>query len=124
MLRSGASRDRLAAAAVGLLSLAGYLRTLYPRVGGGGDAVKFQYLGHVLGTAHAPGYPLYVLADGRLMVRIDNYRPFDTVAVVYLAGGGRGATGVGHFARSCGACRVGPKLQDCRGEGRRGSRRL
>lgn len=53
--------DRIAASAVGLAAFTVYLLTLYPGVGGGGDAVKFQYVGSVLGTPHPPGYPLYVL---------------------------------------------------------------
>jgi hypothetical protein len=51
------------ALATGLLAGLVYLRTLYPGVGGGGDAIKFQYLGRVLGTAHTPGYPLYVMVS-------------------------------------------------------------
>ena len=38
-----------------------YLCTLEPGVGGSSDAVKFQFLGWDLGTAHEPGYPLYLL---------------------------------------------------------------
>jgi hypothetical protein len=45
-----------AACALGL-----FLPTMYPGLGGGGDSAKFQYLGRVLGTAHQPGYPLYVM---------------------------------------------------------------
>jgi hypothetical protein len=40
-----------------------YFRTLIPGLGGGGDAAKFQYLGSVLGTAHPPGYPLYIFVS-------------------------------------------------------------
>src|SRR4029453_2138968 len=43
--------------------MAVYLRTMFPGVGGGGDPVKFQYLGSVLGTAHPPGYPLYIFVS-------------------------------------------------------------
>ena len=53
----------LTGGAVVLLTLAVYLVTMYPGLGGGGDAAKFRYLGHVLGTAHPPGYPLYVLVS-------------------------------------------------------------
>jgi hypothetical protein len=56
-------RPPIAAAAVGLAAFAVYVLTLYPGVGGGGDAVKFQYVGSVLGTPHPPGYPLYVLVS-------------------------------------------------------------
>lgn len=40
-----------------------YLRTLLPDFGGPEDSPKFQFLGYVLGTAHEPGYPLYVMLD-------------------------------------------------------------
>ena len=53
----------LTGGAVVLLTLATYLVTMYPGLGGGGDAAKFRYLGHVLGTAHPPGYPLYTLVS-------------------------------------------------------------
>ena len=56
-------RDALWAGAVIVAALAVYLPTLYPGLGGGGDSAKFQYLGRVLGTAHPPGYPLYVFAS-------------------------------------------------------------
>jgi len=56
-------RVRLLSALIAALVFAIYLRTLYPGLGGGGDATKFQYLGSVLGTAHPPGYPLYVLVS-------------------------------------------------------------
>jgi hypothetical protein len=38
-----------------------YVATLQPDFGGPEDTPKFQFLGHVLGSAHPPGYPLYVL---------------------------------------------------------------
>ncbi len=53
----------IGAAAVGLAAFAVYLLTLYPGLGGGGDSAKFQYLGSVLGTAHPPGYPLYIFVS-------------------------------------------------------------
>jgi hypothetical protein len=46
---------------VGGTALAVYLRTLAPGLVGIGDSPKLQYVGHVLGTAHPPGYPLYTL---------------------------------------------------------------
>jgi hypothetical protein len=58
-----ARRDLLLAIGVATLAMAVYLRTMFPGVGGGGDMVKFQYLGSVLGTAHPPGYPLYILVS-------------------------------------------------------------
>jgi transmembrane protein TMEM260 (protein O-mannosyltransferase) len=69
--------DRIVAAAVAALTFAVYLLTLYPSVGGGGDPFKFQYLGLVLGTAHPPGYPLYVLLShlfSRLPIGTPAYR--------------------------------------------------
>jgi hypothetical protein len=53
--------DLLLASAVGVLSLTLFVATLQPDVGGPEDTPKFQFLGYVLGTGHAPGYPLYVL---------------------------------------------------------------
>jgi hypothetical protein len=47
--------------AVGALTFALYVVTLRPDVGGPEDSPKFQFVGHVLGTAHAPGYPLYTV---------------------------------------------------------------
>ncbi len=49
------------AAVVFLLLFAVYLATLLPGLGGTEDTPKFQYIGAVLGTAHDPGYPLYIL---------------------------------------------------------------
>jgi len=63
--RSSEVQDRLLAVGCGLLALLVYARTMYPGLAGVGsasmDAPKFQFLGHVLGTAHNPGYPLYVV---------------------------------------------------------------
>jgi hypothetical protein len=53
--------DRAAAVLLAGVVLALYLATLYPDVVASGDSAKFQYLGRVLGTAHPPGYPFYVL---------------------------------------------------------------
>lgn len=55
------ARDLLCALAAGTVALALYVATLQPDLGGPEDTPKFQFLGHVLGTAHPPGYPLYVL---------------------------------------------------------------
>ncbi len=52
--------DALLGAVAGILSLALYVATLQPDFGGPEDTPKFQFLGYVLGTAHPPGYPLYV----------------------------------------------------------------
>lgn len=37
-----------------------YWRTMAPGVLAEGDTPKFQYLGPILGTAHEPGYPLFI----------------------------------------------------------------
>jgi hypothetical protein len=47
-------------AALILLSGALYACTLLPGLGGSGDTAKFQFVGKVLGTPHATGYPLYI----------------------------------------------------------------
>jgi hypothetical protein len=49
------------ASVVGVAALTLYIATLQPDVGGPEDTPKFQFLGDVLGSAHPPGYPLYVL---------------------------------------------------------------
>ena len=40
-----------------------YAFTLLPGPGYSGDTVKFQFVGHVLGTPHGPGYPTYVVLN-------------------------------------------------------------
>lgn len=50
------------ATAVALVTLAFFVITLRPDVGGTEDSPKFQFVGQVLGTAHSPGYPFYVMA--------------------------------------------------------------
>lgn len=54
-------RDRTWAVGIGLLTLAFFVVTLRQGVGGPEDSPKFQFVGRVLGTAHSPGYPLYVV---------------------------------------------------------------
>ena len=54
-------RDLYWAAAAGAASLAVYVRTLAPGVVAELDTPMFQFIGRVLGVAHNPGYPLYVL---------------------------------------------------------------
>lgn len=68
-------RDAVGALAAGLLALALYVATLQPDLGGPEDTPKFQFLGYVLGTAHPPGYPLYVMLS-RLFVSL----PIRTIA--------------------------------------------
>lgn len=60
-LRLRLASDAIGAAAVAAVALALYVATLRPDVGGTEDSPKFQLVGHVLGTAHSPGYPLYVV---------------------------------------------------------------
>ena len=40
-----------------------YYKTLLPGLGFWGDSAKFQFAGKVLGTAHLPGYPLYLMLN-------------------------------------------------------------
>jgi hypothetical protein len=58
---SNRGTDWACALAVGALTLALFVATVQPDVGGPEDTPKFQFLGYVLGTGHPPGYPLYVL---------------------------------------------------------------
>ncbi len=69
------SGDVLCALAVGALALILYVATLQPDLGGPEDTPKFQFLGYVLGTAHPPGYPLYVMLS-HLFVQL----PIGTIA--------------------------------------------
>lgn len=65
----------MTASAVAAAALALYVATLQPDFGGPEDTPKFQFLGHVLGTAHPPGYPLYVMLS-HLFVQL----PIRTIA--------------------------------------------
>ena len=47
---------------IGLLG-AVYWATLLPGVGYSGDTAKFQFIGKILGTPHATGYPTYVVLN-------------------------------------------------------------
>lgn len=64
----------IALAAVGT-AFAAYLATLYPGLLSVGDATKFAFVGKVLGTPHAPGYPLYVMVS-----HLFSYVPWGTLA--------------------------------------------
>jgi hypothetical protein len=90
----GAARDRLWAVGVGIAALAVYVRTLAPGLIGIVDTPMFQFVGRVLGVAHNPGYPLYVLLTypfsflpvGTLAYRINLFSALFgavTVALVY-----------------------------------------
>ena len=54
-------RGPFVAAAVGVAAFALFVATLAPGLIALGDTPKFQFVGKVLGTAHNPGYPLYVV---------------------------------------------------------------
>ncbi|HUR20310.1 MAG TPA: DUF2723 domain-containing protein, partial [Vicinamibacterales bacterium] len=56
-------RSFVPALAVALASLTLYLSTLAPGLVSLEDTPKFQFIGRVLGTAHNPSYPLYVLVS-------------------------------------------------------------
>lgn len=90
--------DRSLAIGAALAVFVVYLRTLLPDVGGYEDTPKFQYLGAVLGTAHLPGYPIYLL-----ILHLFSYLPVGTVAYrADLVSAVAGAAAVAHvflFAR-------------------------
>jgi len=75
---TAASRtDTIWASLTGVAALGLFIATLQPGFGGPEDTPKFQFLGYVLGTAHPPGYPLYVLLSNlfvRLPIRTIAYR--------------------------------------------------
>lgn len=54
-------RDLAWSAGVATIALLVYLRTLAPGLTADVDTAMFQFVGRVLGVAHNPGYPLYVL---------------------------------------------------------------
>ena len=58
-----ARRDLGLAAAAATAALAVYVLTLAPGLIAITDTPKFQFIGRILGTAHPPGYPLYVLVS-------------------------------------------------------------
>jgi hypothetical protein len=60
---STTNRDRAALLAVVLAAAAVYVSTLAPGLIAITDTPKFQFIGRILGTAHPPGYPLYVLVS-------------------------------------------------------------
>lgn len=69
------TRDTIHAVTISLVALGLFVATLQPDFGGPEDTPKFQFLGYVLGTAHPPGYPLYVLLS-HLFVKV----PIGTIA--------------------------------------------
>lgn len=98
--------DRLLPAIAATLVFVVYLATIYPGLLDIGDATKFSFVGRILGTPHAPGYPLYVMVShlfsylpwGTLAYRMNALSAIFgavTVAIVYLCarrmGAGRAA---------------------------------
>ena len=90
------NRDVVCAALVGGAAFTVYLRTLAPGLVGLLDTPMFQFIGRVLGVAHNPGYPLYVLLTfpfsyipvGSLAYRINLFSATCAsiaVALVFLA---------------------------------------
>src|SRR5215510_4334689 len=55
--------DKGLAAAVAAGAFAIYVVTLAPGLIAITDTPKFQFIGRILGTAHPPGYPLYVMVS-------------------------------------------------------------
>jgi hypothetical protein len=93
------------ATAAGAVALAAYVRTLAPGLVADVDSAMFQFVGRVLGVAHNPGYPLYVLLThpvsylplGSLAYRINLFSALMgavAVALVFLV------------ARRLGCCRA------------------
>ena len=63
--RGGGQRGGPVGAALLAVGASGvYVLTLLPGLGLAGDVTKLQFVGRVLGTPHAPGYPLYVMVSG------------------------------------------------------------
>jgi hypothetical protein len=67
--------DRLWAAGAGLVAFTVYVRTLAPGLVDDVDGAMFQFIGRVLGVAHNPGYPLYVL-----LTYVFSWLPMGTLA--------------------------------------------
>ena len=64
MIRSGPTTIcRSAALLVCAATFGVYVRTMYPGLVAFGDSPKFQFVGHIWGTPHNPGYPLYVVVS-------------------------------------------------------------
>jgi hypothetical protein len=67
--------DAALAGAVASVVFGAYLVTIYPGLVTIGDAAKFAFVGRILGTPHAPGYPLWVMAS-----HVFSYVPLGTLA--------------------------------------------
>jgi Protein O-mannosyl-transferase TMEM260-like len=67
--------DAATAGVVALSAFTVYVVTLAPGLIGITDTPKFQFIGRILGTAHNPGYPLYVMVS-----HLFGYLPVGTLA--------------------------------------------
>ena len=107
-------RDVTWAVVTALVTLAFFVVTLRPDVGGTEDSPKFQFVGRVLGTSHSPGYPFYSMATyafGKLPIGTLAYRInlFSAVCgalscmCIFLTGRRLGATRLLSLAAALGA---------------------
>ena len=107
--------DGAIAALLACLCFAVYAVTMFPGLHDLGDAAKFSFVGKVLGTPHAPGYPLYVMVSylfscvplGTLAHRMNGLSALlgaVAVALVYLASrrAGAGRAAAAAMALACG----------------------
>jgi hypothetical protein len=102
-MRARPSRDLLLAAAVFVGSLGLYWQTMYPGLVAAADTPRLQLVGQVLGTAHHPGYPLYVVVSrlfsslpiGSIAFRVNLMSAFFGAAAVALGFGVLRRLGVG-----------------------------
>jgi Protein O-mannosyl-transferase TMEM260-like len=89
---TAAQLDLIAAFGAAIVALGVYLRTLAPGLVSEVDTPMFQFVGRVLGVAHNPGYPLYVLLTfpfsflpvGSLAYRINLFSALMGAVAVFL----------------------------------------
>ena len=97
MLRIRAHADSITVWTTSLFVLGVYVATLAPGlIGGVGvDTPRFQYLGHILGVPHNPGYPLYLVLSN-----LFSHLPIGTLAYrVNLLSAVCGAVAIGLLVR-------------------------
>jgi len=102
-MKARLSRDLLLAAGVFVGSLGLYWQTMYPGLVATADTPRLQLVGQVLGTAHHPGYPLYVVVSrlfsslpiGTIAFRVNLMSAFFGAAAVALGFGVLRRLGVG-----------------------------
>src|SRR4029078_3776660 len=107
--------DAIVAIVAAAVVFAVYVRTMYPGIFGVGDATKFAFVGKVLGTPHAPGYPLYVMVShafsylpwGTLAHRMNGMSALFGALAVGLAYGAARMIGLGPLAAFAGALSLG-----------------